>query len=57
MKLIEGAPFRLDQDSSKPGDETRAPLPHPEIFAALKPGAELLIDDGRLRLKVEESWP
>src|SRR5213595_676569 len=28
---------------------------HTEIFAALKPGAELLLDDGRLRLKVEKS--
>ncbi|MEJ8824969.1 pyruvate kinase [Variovorax humicola] len=55
VKLVEGAPFRLDLDSDKPGDATRAPLPHPEIFAALKPGAELLLDDGRLRLKVEKS--
>ncbi len=55
VKLIEGAPFRLDLDRDKPGDATRAPLPHPEIFAALKPGAELLLDDGRLRLRVEKS--
>jgi pyruvate kinase len=55
VKLVEGAPFRLDLDRDKPGDATRAPLPHPEIFAALKPGAELLLDDGRLRLKVEKS--
>jgi pyruvate kinase len=26
------------------------PIPHPEIFAALKPGANLLIDDGKVRL-------
>ena len=31
------------------------PLPHPEIFAALTPGVELLIDDGKLRLVVEEA--
>ena len=55
VKLVEGAPFRLDLDSDKPGDATRAPLPHPEIFAALQVGAELLLDDGRLRLKVEKS--
>jgi pyruvate kinase len=54
VKLIEGAAFRLDLDRDKPGDLHRAPLPHPEIFAALKPGAELLLDDGRLRLKVEK---
>jgi pyruvate kinase len=53
VKLVEGAPFRLDLDRSTPGDATRAPLPHPEIFAALKDGAELLLDDGRLRLVVE----
>jgi pyruvate kinase len=27
-------------------------MPHPEIFAVLEPGAELLLDDGRVRLKV-----
>jgi pyruvate kinase len=55
VKLVEGAPFRLDLDRKTQGDATRASLPHPEIFAALKPGAELLLDDGRLRLKVEKS--
>ena len=54
VQLAEGAAFRLDLDRERPGDETRAPLPHPEIFAALKEGAELLLDDGRLRLKVEQ---
>ena len=28
------------------------PLPHPEIFAAVAPGQELLIDDGRVRVRV-----
>lgn len=54
VHLNEGARFRLDLDTHQPGDETRAPLPHPEIFAALKPGAELLVDDGRVRLRVEQ---
>src|SRR6185436_2929999 len=45
----------LDLDRDRPGDVARAPLPHPEIFAALQPGAELLLDDGRLRLKVEKA--
>jgi pyruvate kinase len=57
VKLVEGAAFRLDLDRTKPGDATRVPLPHPEIFAALKPGAELLLDDGRLRLRVQKSAP
>ena len=51
VELVAGAAFRLDLDAA-PGDANRAPLPHPEIFAALTPGAELLLDDGKLRLKV-----
>jgi pyruvate kinase len=50
--LETGAAFRLDMDPA-PGDPTRAPLPHPEIFAALREGTELLLDDGKLRLCVE----
>jgi pyruvate kinase len=46
-----GTEFRLDLDT-KPGDKTRAPLPHPEVFQVLKPGNELLVDDGKVRLKV-----
>lgn len=34
------------------GNEQRLPLPHPEIFAAIKAGDHLLIDDGKVRLKV-----
>jgi pyruvate kinase len=52
VDLIAGARFRLDL-SPAPGDRTRAPLPHPEVLTALKPGAELLLDDGRIHLRVE----
>ncbi len=52
IQLAEGQAFRLDLDS-RPGSAERVNLPHPEIFAALVPGAELLLDDGRLRLRVE----
>ncbi|NND89843.1 MAG: pyruvate kinase [Granulosicoccus sp.] len=51
--LVPGARFTLDQDPT-PGDATRAPLLHPEIFAALTVGAQLLINDGKIRLKVLE---
>ncbi len=51
-KLVAGEIFRLDLDA-KPGNAKRAPLPHPEVFAALQPGTELLLDDGNIRLKVE----
>jgi len=49
--LQAGDAFRLDL-SDQPGDARRTPLPHPEIFAALKPGADLLLNDGRVRLRV-----
>ncbi len=34
-------------------DRTNLPIPHAEIFAALKPGSSLLIDDGKVRLVVD----
>ncbi|MEX2518249.1 MAG: pyruvate kinase, partial [Paracoccaceae bacterium] len=49
--LEVGATFRLDLDPA-PGDATRVELPHPEIFKALQPGAALLVNDGKIRLKV-----
>lgn len=52
VSLSAGDRFRLDLDRQAPGDASRVALPHPEIFAALTPGADLLLDDGRIRLKV-----
>jgi len=46
--------FTLDRNPEL-GDETRVCLPHPELFAVLKKGQRLLIDDGKLRLKVIEA--
>lgn len=51
-ELVAGQAFRIDL-APAPGDAARAPLPHPEIIQALKPGSVLLIDDGRIRLKIE----
>ncbi|MEO8240805.1 MAG: pyruvate kinase [bacterium] len=51
--LVEGAAFRMDL-SAAPGDIDRVQLPHPEIFAALEPGASLLVNDGKIRLRVED---
>jgi pyruvate kinase len=56
VALKTGASFRLDLDPT-PGDVSRAPLPHPEIFAALRPGTDLLVDDGKVRLKVLRCGP
>jgi len=49
--LERGAIFTLDRDKT-PGDHTRVELPHPEIFVAIEPGARLLLDDGKLVLRV-----
>jgi pyruvate kinase len=51
-ELVEGASFRLDLDEAE-GTVDRVCLPHPEIFAALEPGSHLLVNDGKIRLKVE----
>ncbi len=53
VMLKAGQAFRLDL-TDKPGDGTRAPLPHPEIFEAISPGTDLLLDDGKIRLRVEK---
>ena len=53
ITLKTGDHFRLDR-SKKPGDQTRVSLPHPEVFSALKPKHDLLLDDGRIRLRVEK---
>ncbi len=53
VRLDEGARFRLDLDKA-PGDARRANLPHPEVFAALSPDTDLLLDDGNIRLRVEK---
>lgn len=52
ITLTAGQKFRLDLNPA-PGDTTRVHMPHPEIFAALKPGRTLLLDDGKVRLKVD----
>ncbi len=52
IRLEPGQPFRLDLDPA-PGDGSRVQLPHPEVFAAAVPGGELLLDDGRIRLRIE----
>jgi len=50
--LEEGASFVLDLDPG-PGDTHRVALPHPEVFAALRPGTDLLVNDGKIRLEIE----
>ena len=49
--IRHGGHFTLDRDPA-PGDENRVCLPHPELFGVLGKGQRLLIDDGKLRLRV-----
>ncbi|MBC7799856.1 MAG: pyruvate kinase [Gemmatimonadaceae bacterium] len=49
--LTAGQAFRLDL-SPVPGDSRRVELPHPEIIEAAGIGTSLLLDDGKLRLRV-----
>jgi pyruvate kinase len=51
-ELVTGSIFTLDRDKT-PGDARRVELPHREIFEAIRPGARLLLDDGKLVLRVE----
>jgi len=52
--IAHGRKFTLDRDPA-PGDATRVCLPHPELFAVLKAGQRLLINDGKIRLRVTEA--
>ncbi len=52
-EIDKGQDFILDIEPT-PGDANRVHLPHPEIFAAIKAGDALLIDDGKLRLVATE---
>ena len=48
-----GMKIRFDLDTAL-GDETRVCLPHPEVIAVMTPGSEILLDDGKVRVKILE---
>lgn len=56
VHVSEGERFRFHLQDM-PGNGMRASLPHPEIFAALRPGTDLLVDDGKVRLRVIDCGP
>jgi pyruvate kinase len=56
VQLQTGQSFRLDLNPT-PGDVTRVQLPHTEIIAAAQIGTSLLLDDGKLRLRVTHVRP
>ncbi len=51
LDLVAGERVRFVLDGAE-GDKDTIPLRHPEIFAAVIPGQDLLIDDGRVRVRV-----
>jgi len=54
VRLEPGQRFRFDLDPA-PGDVRRVQLPHREVFDSVERGTELLLDDGKLRVRVEYS--
>ena len=56
IDIAPGDRLRLDLDPT-PGDAARACLPHRELFAALRPGGLLLVDDGKVRLRALATGP
>ncbi|MGF1549160.1 MAG: pyruvate kinase [Sphingomonadaceae bacterium] len=53
-ELEAGQRFVLDRDE-RPGDARRVHLPHEVIFGCVEKGTRLLIDDGRIALKVTDA--
>jgi pyruvate kinase len=51
FSVVAGEQVRFVLSGSN-GDKMSIPLPHPEIFKAVTPGDDLLIDDGRVRVRV-----
>ena len=52
IMLEQGQTFILDMDDT-PGTNERVELPHPEIYEAVQPKTELLLNDGKIRLHIE----
>ncbi len=53
---VPGAVFHFDRSQAE-GDNHRVFLPHPQIFDAIRPGHALLLDDGKIRMRVIETRP
>lgn len=52
--LKTGQDFTLDQ-IKQAGDTSRVRLPHPELFEVVEAGSRLLLDDGKLVLRVKSA--
>ncbi|MEO1197677.1 MAG: pyruvate kinase [Pseudomonadota bacterium] len=55
QELEDGDTFALTSDADHPGDHKMVHLPHPEILTSVQPGDRILVDDGKLRLRVIET--
>ena len=54
VKLTAGSIFKFDRDETL-GTSVRVFLPHNQIFESIKPGHTLVLDDGKLRMRVIET--
>jgi pyruvate kinase len=53
IRVRPGQSLRLDVDPT-PGDRRRVPFPHPEVLKALRAGSILMVDDGKVQLRVTQ---
>jgi pyruvate kinase len=53
IEFSEGHKIRFDLDDTL-GDESRVYLPHPEVIQCMAPGSEILLDDGKVKVKILE---
>ncbi len=54
VMIAEKALFKFDRDET-PGTVDRVFLPHEQIFHAVEPGHMLVLDDGKIRMRVIDS--
>ncbi|MCY4005602.1 MAG: pyruvate kinase [Rhodobacteraceae bacterium] len=52
--LVRGQEFRFDSEDI-PGDKSRVHVPVEAVFSAMTPGASILVNDGQIRLEVNEA--
>lgn len=55
-KLTVGQRFVFDSDET-PGDSERVCLPHPDVIASIRPGDRILLNDGKIEVRVDRVEP
>lgn len=56
IAVTKGQSIRFDLDPA-PGNEQRVCLPHPEVLEVIEPGGKILLDDGKVRVRITEKGP